>query len=196
MEGPAVRRLLLGNVFRQSEAQWRDLRFSRPFLGMSFDRRNHRPTHSKSRSCSLFFDGATADLSTALRSVEKHFQEGAVEPQVPPLRCAPVGMTRGRDGGSREREPFFISLGGPQAHDPSGRDHKEDGGYDPEQRFRAEQPQWRDLRFLLSHALNFPNQENIRKRSHQGQGGNPDERKRKVTSPDEKANCQGNNNSG
>jgi hypothetical protein len=28
-------------------------------------------------------------------SVEKHFQERAAEPQVPPLRCAPVGMTRG-----------------------------------------------------------------------------------------------------
>jgi hypothetical protein len=26
----------------------------------------------------------------------KHFQERAAKPQVPPLRCAPVGMTRGR----------------------------------------------------------------------------------------------------
>jgi hypothetical protein len=29
-------------------------------------------------------------------SVEKHFQGGATEPQVPPLRCAPVEMTKGR----------------------------------------------------------------------------------------------------
>ena len=30
--------------------------------------------------------GETADLSTALRSVEKHFQEGSAELQIPPLR--------------------------------------------------------------------------------------------------------------
>jgi hypothetical protein len=58
------------------------------------------------------------------RSVEKHFQEGTAEPQVPPLRCAPVGMTRGEmvlaervvDGQGEvvaEQEPFFITLGGP-----------------------------------------------------------------------------------
>jgi len=35
-----------------------------------------------------------ADLSTTLRSVEKHLHEGSAEPQVPPLRFAPVGMTR------------------------------------------------------------------------------------------------------
>jgi hypothetical protein len=34
---------------------------------------------------------------------QKHFQERAAEPQVPPLRCAPVGMTRGRDCASRSR---------------------------------------------------------------------------------------------
>ena len=45
----------------------------------------------------------TADLSTPLRSVEKHFQEKTAKPQVPPLRCAPVGMTRGRDCASRSR---------------------------------------------------------------------------------------------
>jgi hypothetical protein len=39
-------------------------------------------------------------------SVEKHSQESAAEPQVPPLRCAPVGMTRGRGGASRKQEPF------------------------------------------------------------------------------------------
>jgi hypothetical protein len=51
------------------------------------------------------------------RSLEKHFQERAAEPQVPPLRCAPVGMTRGSAvlPGTvvAEREPFFITLGGP-----------------------------------------------------------------------------------
>ena len=29
-------------------------------------------------------------------AVEKHFQEGSVELQIPPLRSAPVGMTKGR----------------------------------------------------------------------------------------------------
>ena len=29
-------------------------------------------------------------------SVEKHFQERTVEPQISPLRCAPVEMTKGR----------------------------------------------------------------------------------------------------
>jgi hypothetical protein len=28
--------------------------------------------------------------------VEKHFQERTVEPQISPLRCAPVEMTKGR----------------------------------------------------------------------------------------------------
>jgi hypothetical protein len=30
------------------------------------------------------------------RSVEKHSQEGSAELQIPPLRYAPVGMTKGR----------------------------------------------------------------------------------------------------
>jgi hypothetical protein len=30
------------------------------------------------------------------RSVEKHFQDGSAELQIPPLRFAPVGMTKGR----------------------------------------------------------------------------------------------------
>ena len=38
----------------------------------------------------------TADPSTSLRSVEKHFQEGTAEPQISPLRCASVEMTKGR----------------------------------------------------------------------------------------------------
>ena len=51
--------------------------------------------------------------------------QGKREPQVPPLRFAPVGMTRGSAvlPGTvvAERELFFITLGGPEAHDPSGR---------------------------------------------------------------------------
>ena len=54
-------------------------------------------------------------------SVEKHFQERAAEPQVPPLRCAPVGMTRGegwlrlewlRDG----RNSRWFRYAPPRAH--------------------------------------------------------------------------------
>jgi hypothetical protein len=33
---------------------------------------------------------------TTARSVEKHFQERTAEPQISPLRCAPVEMTKGR----------------------------------------------------------------------------------------------------
>jgi hypothetical protein len=53
----------------------------------------------------------------------KPFQERAAEPQVPPLRSAPVGMT---GGGAvlpgtvvAEREPVFITLGGPKAETPA-----------------------------------------------------------------------------
>jgi hypothetical protein len=38
----------------------------------------------------------TVDLSTPLRFVEKHFQEGSAELQIPPLRFASVGMTKVR----------------------------------------------------------------------------------------------------
>ena len=46
-------------------------------------------------------------------------------PQISPLRCAPVEMTKGRAALPTtvvaEQDPFFIALGGPKAHDPSGR---------------------------------------------------------------------------
>ena len=35
-------------------------------------------------------------LQGRLLGVEKHFQDGSVELQIPPLRYAPVGMTKGR----------------------------------------------------------------------------------------------------
>ncbi len=59
----------------------------------------------------------------------KTFPRKSIHTEIPPLRCAPVGMTRGEGGASRERrlaeqKPFFISLGGPQAHENSGRDDK------------------------------------------------------------------------
>jgi hypothetical protein len=61
-------------------------------------------------------------------SVEKHFQEGTVEPQISPLRCASVEMTKGRAvlRGTvvAEQKPFFITLGGPLAHYRSGWDNK------------------------------------------------------------------------
>ena len=47
-------------------------------------------------------------------------------PQISPLRCAPVEMTKGRAALPAtvvaEQDPFFIALGGPKAHDSSGRD--------------------------------------------------------------------------
>jgi hypothetical protein len=71
----------------------------------------------------------TAGPCTALRSVEKHFQEGTAEPQISPLRCASVEMTKGRAALPgrvvAEQKPFFIALGGPKAHDSCGRDDKE-----------------------------------------------------------------------
>ena len=39
----------------------------------------------------------TAGPSTTLRSVEKHFQERSAELQIPPLRFASDGMTKGRE---------------------------------------------------------------------------------------------------
>jgi hypothetical protein len=46
----------------------------------------------------------TADLSTPLRSVERHFQERTAGPQISPLRSfgAPVEMTKGEGGASIE----------------------------------------------------------------------------------------------
>ena len=41
-------------------------------------------------------EGGTAGPCAALRSVEKHLHERSAELQIPPLRCAPVGMTKGR----------------------------------------------------------------------------------------------------
>jgi hypothetical protein len=66
---------------------------------------------------------ATAGPSSALRSVEKHFQERSAIPQISPLRFAPVEMTKGRvvlpESVATEQKTFFISLGGPKAHDSS-----------------------------------------------------------------------------
>jgi hypothetical protein len=52
--------------------------------------------------------------------VEKHSQERTAKPQISPLRFATVEMTKGRavlpGRVAAEREPFFITLGGPKAH--------------------------------------------------------------------------------
>ena len=57
---------------------------------------------------------------------------GPLTPQISPLRCAPVEMTKGRAALPAtvvaEQDPFFITLGGPLAHDFSGRDDKGEGG--------------------------------------------------------------------
>jgi len=56
-----------------------------------------------------------ATHSTFVRALEKHFHEGTAEPQISPLRCAPVEMTKGREALSgrvvAERESFFHHLG-------------------------------------------------------------------------------------
>src|ERR1700678_2689601 len=61
-----------------------------------------------------------------LAPVEKHSQERTAGPQISPLRCAPVEMTKGRAALPlsvvAEQKLFFITLGGPTAHDFSGRD--------------------------------------------------------------------------
>jgi hypothetical protein len=48
--------------------------------------------------------------------VEKHFQERTTKPQISPLRCASVEMTKGRAAlpgrVDAEQEPFFITVGG------------------------------------------------------------------------------------
>jgi hypothetical protein len=82
----------------------------------------------------------TAVPSTPLRSgrddsslaEEKHFQEWPAGLQIPPLRCASVGMTKGRAvlslravarNPKQRQTPFFITVRGPQAHDSSVRRH-------------------------------------------------------------------------
>ena len=58
-----------------------------------------------------------------VRSVENISKKG---PQISPLRCAPVEMTKGRvvppSTVVAEQEPFFITLGGPKAYDSSVED--------------------------------------------------------------------------
>jgi hypothetical protein len=57
----------------------------------------------------------TADLSTALRSVAKHFHKSCATTEIHPLRFASVGMTRGgrRFHGKRLPDPVrFFPLGG------------------------------------------------------------------------------------
>jgi hypothetical protein len=50
---------------------------------------------------------------------------------------SPVEMTKGRVALPAtvvaEEDPFFITLGGPLAHDSSGRDDKEEGGVNAEE---------------------------------------------------------------
>src|SRR6202034_1371948 len=66
--------------------------------------------------------------------VEKHSRERIAGPQISPLRSfgAPVEMTKGRAALPlsvvAEQTLFFITLGGPRAHDFSGRDDKGEGG--------------------------------------------------------------------
>ena len=52
-------------------------------------------------------------------------RKGPLTPQISPLRWAPVEMTKGRAALPAtvvaEQDPFFIALGGPKAHDSSGR---------------------------------------------------------------------------
>jgi hypothetical protein len=78
----------------------------------------------------------TAGPSTTPRSVEKHFQGGAAEPQISPLRCASVEMTKGRavppSTVVAEQEPFFITLGGPKAHDSSVEKHFQERTAEPQ----------------------------------------------------------------
>src|ERR1700733_2375662 len=65
-------------------------------------------------------------------------REGPLTPQISPLRCAPVEMTKGRAALPlsvvAEQDPFFIAMGGPKAHDSSGRDDKGEGGGGPQRR--------------------------------------------------------------
>jgi hypothetical protein len=61
-------------------------------------------------------------------ALSKNISKKGPEPQISPLRCAPVEMTKGRAALPAtvvaEQDPFFITLGGPLAHDFSGRDEE------------------------------------------------------------------------
>jgi hypothetical protein len=68
------------------------------------------------------------------QSPENISKKGSLTPQISPLRSfgAPVEMTKGRAALPTtvvaERDPFFIDLGGPKAHDFSDREDKGEGG--------------------------------------------------------------------
>src|ERR1700735_3438636 len=70
----------------------------------------------------IAFGGPKAHDSSGRKTLPR---KGPLTPQISPLRCAPVEMTKGRAalpfrvGG--EQDPFFIALGGPKTHDSSGR---------------------------------------------------------------------------
>src|ERR1700689_10964 len=59
-------------------------------------------------------------------------REGPLTPQISPLRCAPVEMTKGRAALPlsvvAEQKLFFITLGGPKAHNFSGPEDKGESG--------------------------------------------------------------------
>jgi len=72
--------------------------------------------------------GPSVALCTAGKNTSR---KGPLTPQTSPLRCAPVELTKGRAALPAtvvaEQDPFFIALGGPKAHDSSGRDDKGEG---------------------------------------------------------------------
>jgi hypothetical protein len=73
-----------------------------------------------------FAAGIEPKCVSQCRGTRAHGQE---KPQISPLRCASVEMTKGRAALPgrvvAEQTPFFIALGGPKAHDSFGRDDKE-----------------------------------------------------------------------
>src|ERR1700683_3736096 len=68
--------------------------------------------------------GVVAEKKPFLSLSKNIPREGPLTPQISPLRCAPVEMTKGRAAlllsVVAEQDPF-IALGGPKAHDASGR---------------------------------------------------------------------------
>src|ERR1700728_4111072 len=75
--------------------------------------------------CSYGKGGSRKETPSAL---SKTFPGKSIHTEISPLRCAPVEMTKGRAALPlsvvAEQSLFFINLGGPKAHNFSGRDDK------------------------------------------------------------------------
>src|SRR6202789_797909 len=102
-------------------------RLRTPLREEHFQERTAAPQISPLRYASVEMTKGSTALSTLSKNIPR---EGPLTPQISPLRSfgSPVEMTKGRAALPAtvvaEQDTFFIALGGPLAHDSSGREDK------------------------------------------------------------------------